>query len=57
MRIFFLQNAILPGWVYSHISNATQYSSTALEDTPLMICDSNTFFYVVPLFLMALRIS
>ena len=31
-----------------------QYSNTALAMTPIVKCDSNTFFYVVPLFLMAL---
>ena len=31
-------------------------SNTALETTPLVMCDSNTFLYVVAHFLMALRI-
>ena len=43
--------------VYYHISNAIQYSNTALETTALVMHDSDTFFYVVPLFLMAQRIS
>ena len=45
------------GWVYYYISNVMQYSNTALETTALVMYDHNTFFYVVPLFLMALRIS
>ena len=33
------------------ISNAMQYMhDTALETTPLVMCDSNTLFYVVALF-------
>ena len=47
----------IPGVIYNLISNAVQYSDTALETTPLVMCDSNTFFYVVPLFLMTLQIS
>ena len=47
----------ISGWVYYCISNAMQYSNTALDTTALVMHDSNTFFYVVPLFLMALRIS
>ena len=43
--------------IYNHISNAMQYSNMALETTTLVMYDPNTFFYVVPLFLMALRIS
>ena len=39
-----------------HIPNAMQYSNTALETTPLMMYDPNTFFYMVSLFLMALQI-
>ena len=42
---------IKAGWVYYHISNVTK------ETTALVMYDPNTFFYVVPLFLMALRIS
>ena len=38
-------------------SNAMQYSNTALETSALVMYDPNTYFYVVPLFLMALRIS
>ena len=45
-----------PGWVYYHIS-AMQYSNMALETTALVMYDSNTFFYAVQVFLMALRIS
>ena len=40
------------GWEYYHISNAMQYSNTALENTSLVmynLCDA--------LFLMALQIS
>ena len=48
---------LLSGWVYYHISNAMQYSNMALETTALVMHDSNTFFYVLPLFLMAQRIS
>ena len=44
----------LAGWVYCHIYNAMQYSNTALETTALVMHDSNTFFYGVPPFLMAL---
>ena len=47
----------VPGWVYYHISNAMKYSNTALETTALVMYDPNTFFYTVPRFLMALRIS
>ena len=46
-----------PGWVYYCISNAMQYSNSALETTALVMHDSNTSFNVVPLFLMALRLS
>ena len=35
--------------VHYHISNAMQYSNTALETTTLVMYDPNTFFYVVPL--------
>ena len=52
-----LQRTPVASWVYYHISNAMQYSNTALETTALVMYDPNTFFYVVPLFLMALRIS
>ena len=45
------------GWVYCNIYNAMQYHNTALETTALVMHDSNTFFYGVPPFLMALRIS
>ena len=44
------------GWVYYHISNAMQYSNTALETPTLVMYVPKTFFYGVPLFLMALRI-
>ena len=44
-------------WGYYHISNAMQYSNTALETTTLVIYDPNRVFYVVFLFLMALGIS
>ena len=47
----------LSGWVYYHISNAMQYHNTALQTTALVMHDSNTFFYGVLHFLMALRIS
>ena len=47
----------LPGWGYYHMSIAMQYSNTALETTALVMHDSNTFFYVVSLLLMTLRIS
>ena len=47
----------LPCWVYYQITNGMQYSNTALETTPLVMGDSNKLFNVVPLFLMALRIS
>ena len=45
------------GWGYHHIFNTMQYHNTALETTALVMHDSNTIFYVVPPFLMALRIS
>ena len=35
-------------------SNAMQYSNTALETTTFLMYDPNMFFYVVPLFLMAI---
>ena len=47
---------VLAGWVNYHISNAMQYHHTALETPTLVMHDSDTFFYVVPPFLMALRI-
>ena len=50
-------NAHYTGWVYYHIFNAMQYPNTALETTALVMYDPNTFSCVVPLFLMALRIS
>ena len=43
--------------VYYHISNAMQYSNTALETTALVMYDPNTLFYVGPLLIMALRFS
>ena len=43
--------------VYYHISNAMQYSNTALDTTAMVIYDSNKFFYLVTHFLMALQIS
>ena len=49
--------AHVSGGVYYHISDAMYYSNTALATTALMMHDTNTFFYMVPLFLMALRIS
>ena len=43
--------------IYSRsLVRAMQYSNTALETTTLVMYDPNTFFYVVPLFLMALRL-
>ena len=35
---------LYPGWVYYCISNAMQYSNTAIETTALVMHDSNTFF-------------
>ena len=52
-----LQKTPLPGWVYPHISNAMQYSNTALKPTAVEMHGSNTFFYVVTHFLMVRRIS
>ena len=43
------------GLVYYQTSNAMQYSNTVLETTKLVMCDPNTFFYVVSLFIMALQ--
>ena len=43
--------------VYYHISNAMQYSNTALETTALVMYDPNMLFYLAPLFLLALRFS
>ena len=37
-------NQALTGWVYYRISNAMQYSNTALETTALVMHDSNNFF-------------
>ena len=45
------------GWVYYHVSNAMQYSNTALENTSIVMYDSKSFSYGLPLFLMVLRIS
>ena len=42
---------------YNDVSNAMQYSNTAMETTAYVMHDSDTFFYVVPLFLVDLRIS
>ena len=44
------------GWVYYYVSNAMQYSNTALENTSIVLHDSKSFSYWLPLFLMALRI-
>ena len=48
---------LLSSSVYYHISNAMQYSNTAMDNTSLVMCDSKSFSYGLPLFLMALRIS
>ena len=45
------------GWGYYHIPKAMQDSNTVQEQATYVMCDSNTFPYVRPLFLMALRIS
>ena len=45
------------GYITILLVNALQYSNTVLETTTLVMYDPNTFFYVVPLFLMALRTS
>ena len=39
------------------MSNAMQYSNTALETTSLVMHDSKSFFYELPLLNMALRTS
>ena len=44
-------------WGYYHISNAMQYSNTALETKSLVMHDSKSFFYEFPLLLMALQTS
>ena len=41
------------GWEYYHMYNAMQYYNTA----SLVMYDSESFSYVMPLFLMALQIS
>ena len=46
----------LTGWEYYPISKAMQYSNTALETTSLVMYDSKSFSYVLPFFVMALRI-
>ena len=46
---------LLSSWVYYHISNTMQYSNTAMDNTPLVMCDSKSFSYLMPLFLMALN--
>ena len=48
---------VVPGWVYYHISSVMQYSNEALETTTIVMYDPDTFFFVVPLTLMDLRIS
>ena len=48
---------VLLGWEYYHFSNIMQYSNTALETTALVMYDPNTFFHMVPFFLMTLQIS
>ena len=45
----------ISGWEYYRISDAMQYSNTALEPTSLVMYDSKSFSYVLPLFLMGLR--
>ena len=47
----------IAGWGYYHISKAMQDTNTVQEQATCVMCDSNTFPYVRPLFLMALRIS
>ena len=47
----------LPGLGYYYISNAMQDTDTVQEQATYVMCDSNTFSYVIPLLLMALRIS
>ena len=49
--------SLLTGWGYYHISNAMQYSYMALEKNSLVMYDSKSFSYRIPLFLMPLRIS
>ena len=46
-----------PFWIYYHIPNVMHYSKTAPETTSFAMYDSNTFFQLMPLFLMALQIS
>ena len=45
------------GWGYYNISKVMEDSNTVQEEATYMMCDSNTFSYVRPLFLMALQIS
>ena len=47
----------LSGWGYYYISKVMQESNTVHEQTTYVMCDTNTFSHVIPLFLMALRIS
>ena len=47
----------ISGVGYYHISNAMQYSNTALEVIALVMYGPKMFFYMVPLVLMTLRIS
>ena len=49
--------SVWTGWVYYHVSNAMQYSNTALETTALVMYDPNTLLYVVPFVVMALPTS
>ena len=46
-----------PGLRYCHISNAMHDTNTVEEQATYVMCDSCTFSYVGPLFLIALRIS
>ena len=47
----------ITGLGYYHTSNATHDTNTVQEKATSVMCDSDTFFYVGCLFLMALRIS
>ena len=48
---------LIPGSGYYHNSNAMRDTNTVQEKATSVMCDSDTFFYVASLFLIALRIS
>ena len=52
-----LTSSLYTGWGYYYISNALHAHNMVQERVSKVMHDTNTFFYVIPLFLMDLRIS